>query len=367
MKLNRVFFFLLVATLAVLLAACGAAPASNWPGLASDGTHVYLASGQYVYNILLSDGTEVATQTADGPVPARFPLKAESAKSFYAAPALSSDGQLVIGSASTSDHTLFSIDPTTGLVKWTFLGVKNPWLAGALVLNGNVYAPAGDGNLYSFTLAGQKRWEYQASKYNLWTVPVSDGNLIYVVTVDHEVIAISPEGKKVWSNKLDTGIIGAPCIASNTLYVGTLSGNLYALDTATGKQKWVKMLEGGIWGSPASDGKNVFIGTVLTKTGKFYALNAADGQILWSKDDDGSIAAGPLLADNQIVYITEAGKIQSLDRTGAPKWQVIIENAKLYTPPLLVGNNILIAPMNANFLLAAYDLTGVQKWTFVAK
>ncbi len=82
MKFNRVFFFLLVALLAVTLTACGAAPASNWPGLASDGSHVYLADGQYVYNILLSDGTETVTQTADGPAPARFPLKAESSKSF---------------------------------------------------------------------------------------------------------------------------------------------------------------------------------------------------------------------------------------------------------------------------------------------
>lgn len=367
MKLNRVFFLVFVATMAVFLTACGAAPASNWPGLASDGTHVYLASGQYVYNLLLGDGTEVATQTADGPVPARFPLKAEGTKSFYAAPALTSDGQLLIGSAATGEHTFYSIDPITGSVKWTFLGVKNPWLAGALVLNDNIYAPAGDGNLYSFTLAGQKRWEFPASKNNLWTVPVTDGKLIYVVTIDHEVIAISPEGKKVWAKKLDTGIVGAPGLASNTLFVGTLSGNLYALDTATGSQKWLKMLEGGIWGAPVSDGQTVYVGTVLSKKGKFYALNASNGQILWSKDDEGSIAAGALLTADQVVYVTEAGKIQSLDKNGSPKWQVIIENAKLYTPPLLAGNVILIAPMNANFLLVAYDLTGVQKWTFVAK
>src|SRR5512133_2590087 len=145
MKFNRVFFFVLVASLAVLLTACGAAPANNWPGLASDGTHVYLADGQYVYNILLRDGTEGPLQTADGPVPARFPLKADGSKSFYAAPALSAGGQLVVGSAAQSDHTLHSIDPATGATKWTYLGLNSPWLAGAVVLNDLVYAPAGDG------------------------------------------------------------------------------------------------------------------------------------------------------------------------------------------------------------------------------
>ena len=366
MKFNRVFFFVLVASLAVLLTACGAAPASNWPGLASDGTHAYLADGQYVYNILLSDGTEASTQTADGPAPARFPLKAEGSKSFYSAPALTTDGQLLIGSAATSEHTFYSIDPRTSAVKWTFPGIKGPWLAGALVLD-KIYAPAGDGKLYAFDLTGKMVWDFTVSKHSLWTTPATDGKLIYVVSIEHEVFAINPDGKKVWDIKLDNGIIGAPTVVDGTLFVGTLSGNLYALDAATGSQKWVKMLEGGIWGTPASDGVNVYVGTVLINTGKFYAINASNGQIVWSKDDVGSITAGPLATPDQVIYVTETGQIQSLSKDGAPKWQAVIENAKLYTTPVLAGDVILIAPMNAKFLLAAYDVNGAQKWTFIAK
>ena len=367
MKFNRVLFFVLIASLAVLLSACGAAPANNWPGVATDGSHVYLADGQYVYKILLSDGTEVTTQTADGTVPARFPLKAEATKSFYAVPALTSDGQLVIGSAAQSDHTFYSIDPATGAVKWTFPGLKSPWLAGALELNGTIYAASGDGKLYGFSLKGEKNWEFAASDHSLWTAPVSDGKLVYLATLDHEVFAISSDGKKVWSAKLDNGIIGAPSIMDGTLYVGTLSGNLYALNTTDGSQKWVKMLDGGIWGTPATDGTNVYVGTVKGTAGKFFAIRASDGSTIWSKDDDGSIAAGPLVTTDQVVYVTEAGRIQSLDMTGTPKWQATIENAKLYTTPLLAGEVILIAPMNAKFLLAAYDLNGALKWTFAPK
>jgi outer membrane protein assembly factor BamB len=367
MKFNRVFFFVLVASLAVLLSACGAAPANNWPGVASDGTHVYLADGQYVYKILLSDGAEVTTPSADGPVPARFPLKAEGSKSFYAVPALTSDGQLAIGSAAQGDHTFYSIDPASGAVKWTFPGLKSPWLAGALALNDTIYAPAGDGKLYGFSLNGQKRWEFVASAHSLWTTPVTDGELVYLATLDHEVFAITSSGKKVWNAKLDNGIIGTPSIMDGTLFVGTLSGNLYALNTANGSQKWVKMLEGSIWGTPATDGVNVYVGTVTGTKGKFYAVNASNGQIVWSKDEEGSITAGPLVTPDQVVYVTEKGRIQSLDKTGTPKWQAVIENAKLYTTPLLAGDVILIAPMNAKFLLAAYDLNGAQKWIFAAK
>ncbi len=367
MKFNRVFFFVLVASLAVLLTACGAAPASNWPGLASDGTNVYLADGQYIYKILVSDGSEVTMQTADGPVPARFPLKAEGTKSFYAAPALTVDGQLVVGSAAQGDHTLYSIDPATGTEKWKFPGLKSPWLAGAVVLNDTVYAPGGDGKLYAFGMKGEKKWEFAASDHSLWTSPITDGLLIYLATLDHDVYALGPDGKKVWSIKLDNGIIGAPSYLDGTLFVGTLSGNLYAINAADGKQKWVKLLDGGIWGTPATDGTNVYVGTVKANAGKFYALNASTGQIAWSKDEEGSIVAGPLIAKDQVIYTTETGRIQSLDQNGTPKWQATIENAKLYTPPFLAGDVILIAPMNAKFLLAAYDMNGAQKWTFIAK
>ena len=367
MKFNRVVFFLVLASLAVFLTACGAAPANNWPGMVSDGTHVYLADGSYVYSVLLSDGTETTVSTADGPVPARFPQKAEGSKSFYAVPSLAPDGQVVIGSAAQSDHTLYSYDPATGAVKWTFPGLSSPWVAGALVLGDSIYAPAGDGKLYAFSLSGVKRWDFAASEHGLWTAPVSDGKLIYLATLNHELYALTPAGGKVWSVALDNGIIGAPLVSNGILYVGTLSGNLYALQAETGAQLWVKMLEGGIWGTPAVDGEKVYVGTVLGTTGKFYALNAADGQIAWSKDEEGSITAGPLVTADQVVYVTETGRIQSVDKAGAPKWQATIENAKLYTSPLLAGDKILIAPMNAKFILAAYDLNGAQKWTFTAK
>ncbi len=367
MKFNRILFFALVASLAILLSACGTPPATNWPGMASDGSHVYLAEGQYVYKVLLSDGTEATTQTAEGPVPARFPIKAESSKSFYAVPALTPDGQLVIGSAAQGDHALYSIDPAKGSVKWTFPGLKSPWLAGALALDETIYAPSGDGKLYGFSLNGEKRWEFAASKHSLWTAPVTDGKLVFLATLDHDVFAINSQGKKLWSAKLDNGIIGAPSVSDGMLFVGTLSGNLYALDAANGSQKWVKMLEGGIWGTPASDGTNLYVGTVNGKAGKFYIINAANGQIISSRDEEGSIATGPLVTPDQIVYVTEAGRIQSLDKNGTPKWQAIIEDAKLYTTPLLAGDVILIAPMNAKFLLAAYDLNGAQKWIFTAK
>jgi outer membrane protein assembly factor BamB len=373
MKFNRVVFFVFAGFASILLTACGAAPLANWPGMTSDGKNVYLANGQFVHTIQVSNGQELTTPTADGPVPLRFPLKADGAISFYGAPALTSDGQMIFGNASTltNVHTLYSIDPSNGAVKWTFVDAKGVWIAGAAVGTDTVYAAAGDGKVYAIDFKGQKRWEASVSTDALWSSPVTDGKLVYVATLAHDVVALDPAtGKQRWKKTLDNAIIGAPAIsADGVLYVGTLSGNLYAFNAAEGSQIWLTKLQGGVWSTPVLDDKTLYIGTSDGTAGKFYALNTSDGKPLRNPlDDTGAIVASPLITKDQVIYVTEEGYIRFFDKNGSPSnAPVKIENAKIYTTPLLVGDLILVAPMNAAFPLAAYNQKGVQQWTFIPK
>jgi outer membrane protein assembly factor BamB len=373
MKFNRVFFLVFVGLLSVLLTACGAAPQANWPGMTSDGKNVYMADGQVVYTVQVSNGQELTTPTADGPVPMRFPLKTDGNVSIYGAPALTSDGQMIFGNASTltNDHTLYSIDPATGNVKWTFADAKGAWIAGAVVGADTIYAAAGDGKVYAVDFKGKKRWDISVSDHALWTSPITDGKLVYVATLAHDVIALDPAtGKQRWKKTLDNAIIGAPAIsADGVLYVGTISGNLYAINAAEGSQVWLTQLKGGIWSTPVLDGSTLYVGTSDGTAGKFYAVNTADGKLLRNPvEETGAIIASPLITKDQVIYVTEDGFINFFDKNGARSIPVIkIENAKLYTTPILVGDLILIAPMNAPFMLAAYNQKGVQQWAFVPK
>ena len=370
MKFKHVLFFVFAGLLSTLLTACGSAPLANWPGMTSDGKNVYLADGQFVYTVQVNDGKELTTSTVDGPVPMRFPLTADGNMSIYGAPALTSDGQMIVGNASTliNDHILYSIDPASGAIKWTFTDAKGIWLAGAAVSADTIYAAAGDGKVYAIDFKGKKRWEAAVSTDALWSTPVSDGKLVYVATVAHDVIALdSATGKQRWKMELDNAIIGAPAIgADGMLYVGTLSGNLYALNAAEGSQVWLTKLQGGIWSTPVLDGNTLYVGTSDSTAGKFYAINAVDGKLLRTIDDTGAIIASPLITKDQVIYVTETGFINFLDKNGsASVAPVKIENAKIYTTPILAGDFILIAPMHAAFTLAAYNQKGVQQWTFV--
>jgi outer membrane protein assembly factor BamB len=369
MKFNRVVFFLLVATLSALLSACsGARVASNWPGIASDGKTVYLADGSYVYSVQLSDGKDVSTATADGQVPLRFPLKADANLSFYAAPELTSAGQMILGNAAANNHMLYGIDPATSNIKWTFEEASGLWLANVLVSDNTIYAPSGNGILYALDLSGKKIWQANLSQHSLWSAPVTDGKYIYVATIDHVIFALDAKtGAQVWKKELDNAILGAPAItADGSLYVGTLSGNLYGLSATDGMQKWLVSLSGSIWSAPAVDGETLYIGTTAeNKTGKFYAINTSNGQITWSRDEDTAVIASPLVLPDQVVYVTEGGRVQSISKDNTVKWDKSIDKAKILTAPYLVGDTILVAPMQVETLLVAYNLSGAQKWTYI--
>ncbi len=364
MKFNRMFLFALLALLTLSLSACGAAPATNWPGMSTDGELIYLASNSHVYIVQAQNGSEATANISGKVTPLRFPLETDPKMSFYAPPALTSDGLMVIGSAAHDGHALYTTDTSTGSIRWSFENTK-PWLGGALILDDAIFAPSGDGTLYSFDMSGSKRWEKSLSKHALWTTPVSDGKYIYLATLDHKLYCLAPDsGNIIWSKELDNGMVGAPAIVDGVLYVGTLYGNLYAIDASNGNTNWVRSLEGSIWGTPGFNEGSLYIGTVFGKAGKFYALDAATGAVKWFRDEEGSIVAGPLVVDTQVIYVTEHGRIQSLDLSGAPQWQDNFDRNKIFTAPLLVDGKIVIAPMGSQFLMVAYDLNGAKKWTF---
>ncbi len=66
---------------------------------------------------------------------------------------------------------------------------------------------------------------------------------------------------------------------------------------------------------------------------------------------------------DQIYVATEAGTLVALDRDGKTVWEKTV-GGKIYTTPVLSGDLILVAPYQAEFVLAAYDADGKQAWTF---
>ena len=109
--------------------------------------------------------------------------------------------------------------------------------------------------------------------------------------------------KLLWRQKIGEGAILAaqPIVFSNTVYMGSWDGNLYALNPANGATLWKKDLgrtttplcvpdSAGISSAPYVNQDALYIGG---GDDKFYALNPNNGDTLWSfKTGDNSQTGG---------------------------------------------------------------------------
>jgi outer membrane protein assembly factor BamB len=368
MKSKHILFVLVVALVALLLSGCtGQGLTNSWPGLTSDSETAYLAAGQYLYAISLDGGREIW----------RYPAKANGTSlQFIAQPVIAPDGTIIIGSAG-SDHRLVALDPSqlvgnesvnTPAEKWVFTGARSSWVAGALILNDKVFAPNSDGTLYVIELQGSSSSKPALERINLggalWAQPSTDGNLVYVASLDHYLHAIDPETYELAWPAVDLGgaAPGTPLVGPDgNIYVGSFDSQVVKVDPATGADTPLTSTPGWVWGGPVTDGNKIYFGDL---EGNLFAVDAASGSQSWSIQPDGPVVGSPLVLGENIVFATESGTVYAVDSEGKIVWQRPV-GGQIYTTPVAGTDKIVIAPMQADFSLAGLDTTnGNQIWTF---
>lgn len=357
MKPKYILIPLLIILLASLLSGCvsgSAYIASSWPGMTADTETIYVAYGAHIYAINLKSGVEKW----------QYPTKADRTKSFYAAPVLTSDGQLIV---SGFDHKIYSLDPATGTEKWVYDKARDRYIAGPLVTTTGIYAPNADGSLYALDFNGQPKWVFKTSSA-IWATPSSDESCgcIIVSSMDHHVYAINAEsGAQVWkSENLDGAISGTPAIdaQNQAIYVGTFGAEMFALNAENGTIIWRQPTQAWVWGGPAIKDNVLYFGD---QEGYFYALSATDGTQRWrvQPQPNSPIISTPTISSDQIYFTTEASMIYAVDKDGTITWSQNIA-AKLYTAPLVVGDQVLVAEDQGQALLVSLNKSGGQQWIF---
>ncbi len=361
MNKSRTFLISLFILLAVFLSSCsgGGAVATSWPGLMVDpnGETAYLADNTQIYAINLANGSEKW----------RYPEKADNKMTFFAAPVLTPDGQLI---AASYDHKIYSLNPENGQANqgnWPFSGAQNRYIASPLVADNQIFAPSADQSLYALDFTGKELWSF-ATGHSLWATPAIENGVIFQPSMDHFLYALDAKtGNQLWTSAdLGGALVGQPTVGPDgTLYIGSFSREMLAIDSSNGAVLWRKPTTGWVWSGPALVDGTLYFGDL---DGYFYAMDAANGNIQWQiQNTQGAgfaISDRPLVLNGSVYYTSEDGTLHVVEAaTGNPLPSITV-GGRLLASPVDAGDLILVTPIGTDALVYAYNLNGAQQWNF---
>ncbi len=268
------------------------------------------------------------------------------------------------------DGRLYALNVADGSQKWRTVITSNGaiYTASPLIKNGLVYIGDYRGRCHAFRVSdGAAIWAYDIpSPYaNINSSPVLDGNTIYFASYDGKIYALDAgTGAYKWAT-VSTGnpIASGMALVNGYIYVGTYS-NVYAFDAGSGSTKWIGAATqySQFDASPTLNKDTVFIGGI---DGNMYALNAGDGAVIWTKKlGSGSIMASPVYS-NGIIYIGSGeGAMYALaSSSGNIIWNSSVAGStkNIYSGPTLSDRALYSASLEGS--VEAFDiLTGTVKW-----
>jgi outer membrane protein assembly factor BamB len=273
-----------------------------------------------------------------------------------------SDGVLYV---STTFGALTALDATTGELRWQqkleATGSGTPTVMGDLV-----YLVSGGDTAWAIeTATGKVRWQTSTTpdQANVLggAAPVVTDQLAIFAFGNGEVQATFRQGGlRVWDAIVSgqrrfsalariADITGDPVLAGDTLYVGTHSGRMVALDIANGERRWTAQ-DGAI--SPVLvAGGSVF---AISDRNELMRLDARDGARIWAvklpnftetrprRQVEVVAHYGPILAGGQLVVASNDGQLRFFDPVSGAQTYVTQVPGGASSSPIVVGGTLYV-------------------------
>ena len=159
----------------------------------------------------------------------------------------------------------------------------------------------------------------------------SDDKNIYVFDSKGEIKSISKNGRKTWSNKLDTNISTGITLGFSKLLLSSSDGNVFCLEKSSGEILWQYSTEGEILAPPATDGDIVAIQNI---DGRVTAVDLDTGKFRW---DYRSVipnltlrgTSEPSFYEGFLFVGFSNGNLAKIEpRSGVTQWEIPITTSK---------------------------------------
>jgi outer membrane protein assembly factor BamB len=207
----------------------------------------------------------------------------------------------------------------------------------------------------------------------IYGTPVVDRDLVYIGTYSGQVYALTKDlGTERWVYPR-TGSIGAivgrPVIANETIYISSSDGRVYALDTTYGDLKWKsEPLADKLWTSPTVMGDTLYVSTL---DGHIYALSLETGELLdWSFESEAGFASNPVINEDTI-FLGSFDRYLYAVKIGSdvPMWKFPQEKpaANWFWASPIVNEGIVYAGCLDGKVYAIDAQTGEELWQFESR
>lgn len=177
--------------------------------------------------------------------------------------------------------------------------------------------------------------------------------------------SVQPPLERVWQYSAQGGLSGSPLVRDSVMIVGTLKGELQAVNLTNGKRLGYKMFESAIVGTPVLNGSSVIV-TLAGKTETLFSYDLWNGRREWFFPA-GPIESSPLLVEDNIYVTTLSGLVYCVDkRTGEEQWKFKTgkdeETEPIRSSP--ASDGIIVAfGSDAGILFAVDRSKGILRWS----
>lgn len=264
---------------------------------------------------------------------------------------------------------------------WHFIGGKQVWIKHNRILRSKVWL------LLVILLVGGVIASGCANTGAVprgWSGGTMVNGTLFLGSMNGELIAVdTANGNRLWApvvlettakaggfgcapSATSVAIYGSPAVAGDLIYIGGYDGKIHAISVSTRLSKARYLNEDDqqpTVGGPVVAWDKVYIGS---SDGKLYALDATSLDEEWQFQTGDKIWSTPVI-DGETVYITSFDKkLYALNAAdGSERWQFETEGAIVATP--LIYNNTVYFGSFDRYFYAIDAADGRLKWKFAAE
>jgi outer membrane protein assembly factor BamB len=263
---------------------------------------------------------------------------------------------------------IYAYNAISGAERWIYpRDISNNMgaIVGNMVLAENtLFICSSDGYVYALDKEyGDQKWQYPTGS-RIWTAPAYVDGKIYVANYSGKLVALSSDkGNEIWTINLPASSSSSPAIYKEKIIIGTFDHNLYALNQADGSIAWEFKGNNWFWAQVITKGNIIYACSV---DDNIYAINGDTGQLVWQYDTGAPIASTPVLVNDNLIVVTETGKLFVLNSADGGYKQSVELGYKVEAP-LYVENNVVYAHGTDDYIYAVDSNTAQLLWKFKAE